>query len=294
VICRLHRPGLIAAAAIAVAGCSFDGSGQAGSGSEADGAPADASATPEADASADAAGEDAAPGGEACADPDGNTVALYRFDSTGDVSDDAGDHDGALQGGPILAPEGQPGCDRAAGFPDGSESILVVPDSDDFDLQVGSIDLLVRVPAVGVEMGIVSRDADDANQPGHFTIVLDDTGRFVARLQADSGQDVICSDASAVPGEWHHLAINFGAPGADLYLDGVRGDGEDPVTILGNQDFVCNQPHLEGIDGNDAPWVFGADNSPSADGQTDQPRSFFSGGAIDHVRISRVRRNFYR
>jgi Concanavalin A-like lectin/glucanases superfamily len=295
VICRLDRSGLVAAAAIAVAGCSFDGSGQAGSGSESDGAPADASATPEADSSTDAAsGEDAAPDGELCPAPDDDTIALYRFDDTGDVSDDAGNNDGSLQGGSILAPEGLDGCNLAAGFPPQSESIMVVPNSDDFDLEVGSIDFLVRVPEIGTELGIVSRDADDANQPGHFTILLDDTGRFVARLQADSGQDVICSDSSAVPGQWHHLAINFGAPNAELFLDGVEGNNSDTVTILGGQDFVCNELHLEGIDGNDQPWVFGADNSTSGDGQTDQPRSFFTGGAIDHIRISRARRGFSR
>jgi Concanavalin A-like lectin/glucanases superfamily len=294
VICRLDRSVLVAAAAIAVAGCSFDSLGLAGSGSEADGAPADASAAPAADASADAGGADAAPAGEACGAPDDDTIALYRFDSAADVSDEAGGHDGTVQGGPLLAPDGLTGCGLAAEFPDPSESIVVVADSKDFDLEVGSIDLLVRVPAVGTEMGIVSRDADDANQPGHFTIVLDDTGRFVARLQADSGQDVFCSDSSAVPGEWHHLAINFGAPSADLYLDGVRGGNDETVTILGDQEFVCNEQHVEGIAGNDAPWVFGADNSTSDDGATDAPRNFFSGGAIDHVRISRVRRNFAR
>jgi Concanavalin A-like lectin/glucanases superfamily len=293
-MCCLDRSWLVAAAAIAVAGCSFDSLGLAGSGSEADGAPADASAAPAADASADAGGEDAAPGDEPCPAPDEDTIALYRFDSAGDVSDDLGGHDGAVQGGGLLAPDGLTGCGLAVEFPEPSESIMVVADSKDFDLALGSIDLLVRVPAVGVEMGIVSRDADDANQPGHFTIVLDDTGRFVARLQGDSGQRVFCSDSSAVPGEWHHLAVNFGAPLAELYLDGVSGNNDDTVTILGGQDFVCNELHEEGIDGNDVPWVFGADNSTSGDGQTDEPRSFFSGGAIDHVRISRVRRGFSR
>jgi Concanavalin A-like lectin/glucanases superfamily len=280
----------------AVAGCSFDSSSASGAGSEADGAEPDASTDPtaSADAAADAAqAEDAAPPGRGdCPAADPSTVALYRFDNTGDVSDDTGQHDGSLQGGSLGAPDGLPGCGLAAEFPPQSQSIMVVPDSADFDLEVGSVDLLVRVPELGIEQGIISRDADDNNQPGHFTILLDDTGRFVARLQADSGQDVVCSDLPAEPGQWHHLAINFGVPTADLYLDGVRGNNSDTVTILGGQDFVCNEQHVEGIAGNDAPWVFGADNSASADGATDQPRSFFTGGAIDHVRISRVRRAF--
>jgi hypothetical protein len=38
--------------------------------------------------------------------------------------------------------------------------------------------------------------------------------------------------------------------------------------------------------------VFGADNSPSPDGETVDARSFFSAGALDQLRISRVRRAF--
>jgi hypothetical protein len=282
--------------ALAPLACSFDASGPAGA-RQPDGAPTidgsgsalDASDVADARAAADASRSDG--GGDLCGGPDRDTIALYRFDAQGDLTDATGVHDGALVGPPLDATQGPPGCGMAVEFPAAAQSFITVADPGDFDLDEGSIDLLVRAPPAGVERGLISRDSG-ANLPGHFTAVIDSDGRFVARLQGTASDAVVCSDQLAVAGQWHHLAINFGPPGAELYLDGVRGTNQDPVVILVDQNFNCNTAHDEGIDGNDLPWVFGADNSLSPDGETGDARSFFSGGAIDQLRLSRTRRPF--
>ena len=289
----------------AIVSCSFDPSSIAGAGIDAAtvdasaGGPdaavlADAGETP--DASLDAAPPDAAPdaASDLCPGADGDTVALYRFDPAGDLTDSAGEHDGSLTGAALLTPNGLAGCGRAAGFAAGGGSFMVVDASDDFELATGSIDLLVRSGPHGTERGIFSRDAIGIGA-GHLTALLDEDGRFVVRLQAlGNNEDVVCSDALAVPGQWHHLAVNFGAPRAELYVDGVLGTTDQAVTILGTGNFNCNTSHPEGIDGDDLPWVFGAENTSSDDGETDGAAGFFEGGAIDQVRISGVRRDFTR
>jgi len=287
-------------AALSAAACSFDPSSPGAA--EGDGAPAmepggavDASdvadARPRADAAADAGRPDGG-GGDPCGGADRDTVALYRFDSPGDLTDSAGAHDGALVGAPLEATPGPPGCGMAAAFPAAGQSFIEVADSGDFDLEEGSVDLLVRAPPAGMERGLFSRDAAGQTQPGHITAVIDASGRFVARLESAVGDAVVCSNQVAVAGQWHHLAINLGPPRAELFLDGVRGTTQQPVVILVDQNFNCNTKHDEGIAGNDQPWVLGADNSLSADGETGDARSFFAGGAIDQVRVSRVRRDF--
>lgn len=249
----------------------------------------------EPDAGLDAS-PDAAPdaGSSLCPGADGDTVALYRFDPAGDLDDSAGDHDGSLSGAALQSPDAQTGCGQAVAFTDGGSSFIVVEPSDDFDLATGSIDLFVRSGPLGTERGIFSRDAIGIGA-GHFTAVIDASGRFVVRMQAIGVQDDgLCSDQLAVPGQWHHLAINFGAPRAELFLDGVLGTNDEEVTILGNQNFTCNTDHPEGIDTDGLPWVFGAENTASTSGETADAATFFEGGAIDQVRISSVRRDFAR
>ncbi len=287
-----------------LAACTFDSSGGAGTG--AGPGPFDASAGgPDAAVLADAgeppdAAPDAAPadaavdaGDDLCPDADGDTIALYRFDPDGDLTDSAGDHDGELVGAALQSPGGQAGCGQAVAFAAGGSSFIEVDASDDFDLASGSIDLFVRSGPLGTERGIFSRDAIGVGA-GHFTALIDEDGRFVVRLQAIGSEDVVCSDALAVPGQWHHLAINFGAPRAELYLDGVLGTTDDAVTILDTGNFTCNTDHTQGIDTDGLPWVFGAENSASDNGDTDGAAGFFEGGAIDQVRISGVRRDFSR
>ena len=288
-----------------LAACSFDSSGGAGAGPGP--GPVDASAGgPDAAVLADAGEPDAAPdaappdaaadaGDDLCPDADGDTIALYRFDPAGDLTDSAGAHDGELNGAALQTPDGQTGCGQAVAFAAAGASFIEVDASDDFDLAIGSIDLFVRSGPLGTERGIFSRDAIGVGS-GHFTALLDEDGRFVVRLQAvgPGNDDVLCSDAVAVPGQWHHLAINFGAPRAELFLDGAPGTTDQMVAVLGNPNAECNTEHAQGIETDGLPWVFGAENTSSETGDTDDVAGFFEGGAIDQVRISSVRRDFSR
>lgn len=97
-------------------------------------------------------------------------------------------------------------------------------------------------------------------------------------------------------GDWHHLGVNFGPPGVELWIDGVLQTGTGEVINIepprGPTANPCTGMSSDGIAGNDIPWFFGVNNGFSSPGTTDDLRSYFRGGSFDHIRISRARRDF--
>ena len=75
----------------------------------------------------------------------------------------------------------------------------------------------------------------------------------------------------------------------ELYVDGVLSDwaGQTPL----DDEWQCGQSGDWGIAGNDLPWVIGRSTYQSDEvlGELELPAT---GAAIDHLRISRVRRDF--
>lgn len=241
-------------------------------------------------------------GSLACPRPDADTVALYTFDKDDGavITDASGMHDGVLQGAPMTpVTASREGCGNAMHFPVGPMVHVGVADSMAWDLKIGSLDLWVSPTAEqDVVHGIISRDAADDLLPGHFALFqwsVPDGDIFVVRFQTmgDGGLGTfLCSDQPLAPGVWTHVGINFGEPGVELWVDGVRASAVRDLDVFG-EDVSCN-PSLviRSIDGNDNPWGFGIDTSGSSEGTLGNPRQPFQGGAIDHVRISRDRRNF--
>ena len=160
-----------------------------------------------------------------------------------------------------------------------------LPDDPAFQLDRGSLDFFIRVdalPPVGSEWGLVARDALGRLEPGHLKVTLEGDGDIDARIQNQDGSFMRCADGDPVRfGEWMHIGVQFGPPDFALYVDGVRQESSRPA---------CSEPTDIGIDGNENPWVFGAENGESADGGNDFQNPFQ--GGIDEVRLSRIRRNF--
>lgn len=238
----------------------------------------------------------------ACPGPDADTVALYTFDNDNgtSVTDAMEMHDGVLQEAPMTpVTASRAGCGDAMQFPDGQMVHVEVADSTDWDLTLGSLDLWVSpTDQPGVLRGIISRDAAMDLRSGHFALfqwTVPDGDIFVVRFQipGDGGLGTfLCSDEPVVPGVWTHVGINFGAPSVELWVDGVQSTFMRDLDVFG-QIVTCN-PQLvnRSIDGNDNPWGFGIDSSGSPEGTLESPGQPFQGGAIDHVRISRARRDF--
>jgi hypothetical protein len=216
---------------------------------------------------------DAAPGGDGatgdgavaarCPGPDSDVVALFSFDDGAGptFADETGAHQAEVVSGSVSIVAGPDGCGNAVAFPAaGEEAVIVVPDSPAFQLAAGSVDLWVRAGSVAGRQGLASRDADGASLPGHFKIDLEE-GYVVVRLQQDNASYFLCSDAPLLAGSWVHIGVNFGPPGAELWVDGVRATRDEPV-----EQIPCGDLLTTGIDGNQNPWSLGAANSRSAEG----------------------------
>jgi len=232
---------------------------------------------------------DAGPPCVASADPD--TLLLYTFSGTGtQVTDATGKHHGTLVGSAARG-LGAPGCGTAAVFPNSASDYIEVPDSPDWDLPQGSVDLWVRVdtPTPVAVRGIVSRDADQIAKPGHFSIYQLPDGGIAVRLQRTTNLGAVRCSPPLTLGAWHHVGVNFGAGGLQLFVDGAPGLRTDSVKA--GLILQCGTSTEQGIEGNDNPWVLGTSSHQSAEGSA-TPTSYPFDGAIDSFRVSKIRRAF--
>jgi hypothetical protein len=242
-------------------------------------------------APADAPVPDAAPPCVAKVDP--ATLLLYTFSGSGtQVTDATGKHHGALVGSGVARGLGAPGCGTAAVFPKSSSSYVVVPDATDWDLAQGSVDFSLRIdtPAVPYLRGIVSRDADNVDKPGHLSIYQLPDGGIAVRLQLTLNSGFVRCSPPVTFGAWHHVGVNWGPGGLELFVNGAAAQRTDslkpgPITLQ------CGTSTEKGIEGNDNPWVLGTSSHQSAEGAA-TPTSFPFDGAIDSFRISKARRAF--
>ena len=224
-------------------------------------------------------------------------LALYTFDQDegrAQVADVVGMHNGSVQLGLVVTTEGPEGCGRAFTF--GSEGqYFVIDDSPDWDLEVGSVDLWLWLPAEqGDNIGVFSRDVTNRETPGHFSFFVDVDGRAVVRVQpqdasSDNSNDAVACSAAALPRQqWVHLAVNFGPPALELYVNGLLAAGEGANAI--DSSWACHQPGAYGIAGNDLPWVVGRSTFRSdATLETLEFPALYC--AIDQLRISNQRRD---
>jgi hypothetical protein len=227
----------------------------------------------------------------ACPSADGDAVALYTFDSE-TLADATGAHDGTSAAAPAFD-DGPEGCGRALYLDPSTPVWMEVAHSGDFELSSGSIDFWVRIderPATNY--GLVSRDAM-GDGDGHFTVFATNEGRIVARLQVLGGSTTLCSGIDVTDGGWLHVLVDFGEPEAVLYVDGRRADSTDRITLHFGPyrlDFDCGGSAPVDIAGTPNPLVVGASTAISENGTATPIADRVRGGAIDHVRISRIRR----
>jgi hypothetical protein len=208
-------------------------------------------------------------------------VALYPFDpdvDSLDLTDVVGDHAGTIGGGMAEWVSGPAGCGTAIQFP--APVVGHLPDSPSWDLATGSIDLWIRAPSTpDYNDSVLSRDAGGTALPGHFLLDINMAGALSVRMQNEGGDFYYCGETPLSVGRWVHVGMNFGPPEAELWLDGEIAEG-------------CAGGTDRGIDGNDNPWVLGANNANSSEGTSDIITNHLDGVALDHLRISSVRRDF--
>lgn len=249
-------------------------------------------------ATVDVTEDDVIGGGLPCAaEVDGDTVALYTFDDDeGGVAltDATGMHHGTLVDGTVSVVPGPEGCGSALAFPEDGNAYAEIPQDPDFLLEQGAVDFWMRPMSTTPQaiQGVVGRDASGRTDPGHLSVWFAPDRTLVARLQNEDGEAVRCSNEPLELDQWVHVAVNFGAEGFDLLVDGVRATRTQPIVLdpTMDEEIACGGGSLLGIAGNDNPWVLGASSHHSMEGTGDPVDSFFRGGAIDHLRISSIRR----
>ena len=144
-----------------------------------------------------------------------------------------------------------------------SADTVIHADQPAFDQPAGTIDFWFNPDTVSGNYGLFSRDATMQALPGHLTLRQTGDGLYM-RLQSDTDERVIQTGSGVTAGEWHHVALTFGAPGGvALYLNGV---------LLG-----ADAGFTGGIAGNDNPLVIGANQWGSAEGSANNLQDFFQG-----------------
>lgn len=228
--------------------------------------------------------------GMACVETaDGDTVALYRFE--GDLTDETGMFDGSVSGTATFSPTFA-ACGGALGFDanPNPQGWGVVDDDAAFDLATGSIDFWLQHAALPAQRayGVLSRDSS-LDLPGHLTIYVACDGTIVAKL----GTVYRCSNQAVAPGVPAYVAVSFGPPSFELFVDGVASTRTDSVGLIGigcGTPVPCGGASTSGIDGTDNPWIIGASADASTEGMGNNLALPFREGRIDSLRISSIRR----
>jgi len=200
-------------------------------------------------------------------EPGGSVIAHWNFDDAADPTmfgDAVGGHVGRIQGTPVpRRPTGRDGCGNAMAFEPSAPPVYgIVAASMAFELPSGSVELWVKVPAHEA-FGILSRDESDADEPGHFGILVSDGGHIIARVQGGGGETWACAFAPAPIGIWIHVAVSWGPLGFELWIDDIRQMRTGPLTYTDGsmRSFRCGDAYTGGIDGNGLPFYFGVSSA---------------------------------
>ena len=160
-----------------------------------------------------------------------NPVGYWRLGEGPGTSaaDETGTHPATYQNGVTVGTTSGPFSNissTAATF-DGANDYVEVPHSDAFDLSDGTIQLWFNADDVSlasetlVSMNDWGGQSPDGNSydTGNFTMYVHNGSMFVY-IEDETGRYEINAGAP-VSGQWHHVALSFGANGMELYLDGT-------------------------------------------------------------------------
>jgi hypothetical protein len=225
-----------------------------------------------------------------CAALDPNTVALYHFESG--VTDETHNHNGTVEGTGQAYVMGA--CNLGLDLATSNANVLVAS-ATDFNIASGSIDLWINPPQAPLNMpqGIFSSDSRNV-VPGSIALFLACDGRLVAKLEGSGSTEYACSRFPVRAQRWSYVGINFGSPGTfEMFLNGNIETSTVPVTgsLTCTSTVPCGALQLTNGLTNGNPFVFGASQEDADPGMGNNLRNFYT-GAIDELRISKVRRRY--
>ncbi|MGD8934195.1 MAG: Ig-like domain-containing protein, partial [Gammaproteobacteria bacterium] len=208
-----------------------------------------------------------------------NPLSYWRLgESSGTTAaDDGGTGNTATYNGVTV---GQTGAisgdgDTSISF-DGTDDYVEIAHDDAYLIDDGTVQLWFKADDLLTEQGLFSKDSNSFDTGGHFTIRLKTDGSVEVRLQSTTDSYYVSSlPGSVTAGSWHHVAVNFGSNGMELFLDGVSVDTNPYTGGLGSS---------SGGIGNYEPIAIGANTWQTGDLNLTGMNQFF-GGSIDEVAI---------
>ena len=226
-----------------------------------------------------------------CSTVGADTVALYRFEAGG-VTDETGEHNGMVE----LLHSIVPGPCGGALMLD-PDHHAIVPDSTEFDLPTGSIELRIQIEDMTTALSriVLSRDAAGTSMDGHMSIGVSPGGNVFVRMQhTPTIIDYRCS-APVSTQTWMHIGVSFGGDpateGLQLWVDHEVAAGG--AFVEGGSSWDCTVPHDWGMEGNNNALVIGAANWDATEGETDPFISAYAHNiVIDEIHIRSTWRNF--
>lgn len=229
----------------------------------------------------------AGPAGGDCPGTDPDTVLL--LDMEGDT-DRTGQFTPSLRNDALLGASDSPCGGNSLQLPL-EAAHMFLDDSPLFQLESGSFDLWAKLPSMATTGGVFSRDARSSEQSGHLSLYWTPEDRLLLRVQSPTATLQRCSEVISV-GVWHRVGVNFGATGFELWVDGVEQQSVAPITSEGRPPECELQRVSVGMDGNVNPLAIGASTDDTAEGAGGPVTETLVGGEIDHVRLSRVPRDY--
>jgi hypothetical protein len=184
-------------------------------------------------------------------------------------------NDGIYRGDAIgggIKPTALTASGTAAVF-DGSGDFIQIPHSDTYLVDDGTVGFWFNADNTSGTQGLFSKDASGFGEGGHLSVYLSG-GTLTASLSSASQEHTLSSSA-VTAGQWHHVALAFGAEGLALYLDGV---------LVDSADYGGGLNATSGGLGNREPIVIGASASGASSGSASPLTNYFD-GRIDDVRL---------
>ncbi|MFK7882906.1 MAG: FG-GAP-like repeat-containing protein [Phycisphaerales bacterium] len=189
-----------------------------------------------------------------------------------DVFDSAELVKGLIRGNTQL---GEPGVTTktTGAYFDGSGDYIEVPHHDNYLLDKGSVVLWFRAGSLPKRSDLFSKDSTYFDTGGHLTIGVLSGGKVYVRIQDTTTSYEIQSSAMINLDTWHHIVVNFGEGGLELYVDG---------DLKASSKYEGGLGTTSGGIGNYEPLVIGG-STRNSDDLVATPVKYYFTGTIDEV-----------
>ncbi|MEO1265105.1 MAG: LamG-like jellyroll fold domain-containing protein, partial [Pseudomonadota bacterium] len=175
---------------------------------------------------------------------------------------------------------------------DGDDTFAYAANDAAYQVLNGTVTASFRADDLGGRQTILAKDEKNSDDGGHFHIMVVEDGKLQVRLSEGEGNGTNHSWKTTTPvvteGQWHHVAVTFGAAGAAVYLDGQKLPDSAFQEVEGNGEANVSDYTGAYALGNDKPFVIGANTRIADDTGSvaelslgDDLQHFFEGAIAD-------------